>query len=77
MGAITMEDLLLFNRNKLFQGDHIRLLEFPQHSLMHILLEKPTYLLQFVSDLTFQAEILHFPHLLLAFKGHQNTFELS
>ena len=26
----TMEDLLLFNRNKLFQGDHIRLLEFPQ-----------------------------------------------
>ena len=23
----TMEDLLLFNRNKLFQGDHIRLLE--------------------------------------------------
>ena len=26
----TMEDLLLFSRKKNFQGDHTRLLEFPQ-----------------------------------------------
>ena len=31
--SITMEDLLLFNRNKLFRGDHIRLLV--SSTLMH------------------------------------------
>ena len=46
-----MEDLLIFNRNKIFQGEHFRLLEFPQlrHSLMHIFLEIPNYLLQLAS----------------------------
>ena len=49
----TMEDLLLFNTNTFFQGDHIRLRIWvsstSRHSLMHIFLEKPSCLLQFVS----------------------------
>ena len=45
-----MEDLFLSNRNKKIQGDHIILLEFPQLlGIFHIFLEKPSYLLQFVS----------------------------
>ena len=49
MNVSKMEDLLLFNRNKNFQGDHFRLLEFPQLLSMHVFLDKPNYLLQFVS----------------------------